>query len=446
MSEIAQVDISAQLILPNSKDGINKAAKLIQDGGLVAFPTETVYGLGANALNEEAVLNIFRAKGRPLTDPVIIHVSSASMAAELLDIEDDDSRQMFNLLTSCFWPGPLTIISKARSFVPLVVSAGTGFIGVRCPSHPLAIALIIASGLPIAAPSANRFGHVSPTKAHHVLADLGDKGINVLYGDDDEFSRFTCEHGIESTVVKLDVVTKKNSIGVIEVFDRRLCILRQGAVTQIQIENSLKEYHAMLQSPWLVQSIERSVVMHNTLEHPITIQNPSQSLLPSIQVEGQEAPGQAITHYAPDVPCIIVSGFVNDKDNKNLGNEIVNHFDSTDESILQLQYSDLIKSTVIIDFNGQLKSLQDRALSYRDLSISGNTSEAARNLFEYLRWSENVQGAAKVLLPCVSTIKKSDSPSNNNPLHSQDSDIVLGLTDRIYRAASGRSCTLQLIE
>ena len=163
--------MDSQLILPNTREGISKAASLIKQGGLVAFPTETVYGLGANALNEEAVLSIFKAKGRPLTDPVIIHVSTAIMATELLEIEDDSSRQMFEILTTCFWPGPLTIIAKAKPFVPKVVSAGTGFVGVRCPSHPLAIALIIASGLPIAAPSANRFGHVSPTKARHVLAD-----------------------------------------------------------------------------------------------------------------------------------------------------------------------------------------------------------------------------------------------------------------------------------
>lgn len=190
----------------------------------MAFPTETVYGLGANALNQKAVAGIFEAKARPLTDPVIVHVPSVDLALNLIEL-DGSGAKVFHRLTETFWPGPLTLISKAKASVPTahILSAGSGLIGVRCPQHPVALALLRASKLPIAAPSANRFGHVSPTCSAHVVADLGHCPIVIINERDggaataaatagesappqptDASTKLCCRVGIESTVCKID--------------------------------------------------------------------------------------------------------------------------------------------------------------------------------------------------------------------------------------------------
>lgn len=158
----------------------------LKAGKLVAFPTETVhffpsssslplkqickvYGLGANALDVCALSSIFTAKGRPKSDPLIVHVNSVDKAVELVDL-DEKSLAVYRFLGGTFWPGPLTIVAKAAPVIPDLVTSGTGFVGVRCPNNPIARSLIDLSSLPIAAPSANKFCHVSPTKAEHVCA------------------------------------------------------------------------------------------------------------------------------------------------------------------------------------------------------------------------------------------------------------------------------------
>ncbi|HLY24688.1 MAG TPA: L-threonylcarbamoyladenylate synthase, partial [Aggregatilineales bacterium] len=147
-----------------SPEAVNDAATLIREGQLVAFPTETVYGLGGNALDEKAVSKIFAAKGRPATDPLIVHIESwdrlTEVALEIPRIADD--------LVEKFWPGPLTMVLPRQSRVAPGVSAGLPTVAVRMPAHPIALALIKAAGVPIAAPSANRFAHSSPTTAQHV--------------------------------------------------------------------------------------------------------------------------------------------------------------------------------------------------------------------------------------------------------------------------------------
>ena len=194
-------------------DGINQSAAVLKAGGLVAFPTETVYGLGANALNDLSVRQIFAAKKRPATDPLIVHVLSKNDIYPLFEFEgpsagaDDDGKTktkaqlVCELLVDAFWPGPLTIIFKAKPIVPLSVTSGTGFVGLRSPRHPIARRLLEASGLPVAAPSANRFGHVSPTSPEHVMHDLGEEDIAVLR--DDISVSGGCAVGIESTVCRV---------------------------------------------------------------------------------------------------------------------------------------------------------------------------------------------------------------------------------------------------
>ncbi len=161
-------------------------------GRLVAFPTETVYGLGANALDEAAVRRIFTAKGRPTTSPIIVHVSSMEMARSVVA----EWPQAAELLAQRFWPGPLTLVLKKQPAVPSLVTAGLETVGVRMPAHPVALALIEATQLPIAAPSANRFTQLSPTTAQHVRESLGERVDYILDGG-------PCTVGIESTVLSL---------------------------------------------------------------------------------------------------------------------------------------------------------------------------------------------------------------------------------------------------
>ncbi|MCC7449879.1 MAG: threonylcarbamoyl-AMP synthase [Anaerolineae bacterium] len=171
---------------------IAQASALIRAGQLVAFPTETVYGLGANALDQAAVDRIFRAKGRPTTDPVIVHVQSPG---QLGDVTPDVS-PLAQTLIERFWPGPLTLVLPRGSRVPPNVSAGLPTVAVRMPAHPIALALIKAAGVPIAAPSANRFAHTSPTTAQHVFDDLSGNVPLILDGGPTTV-------GVESTIVDL---------------------------------------------------------------------------------------------------------------------------------------------------------------------------------------------------------------------------------------------------
>src|SRR5438067_8137683 len=167
---------------------IEHAASLIQSGELVVFPTETVHGLGADALQPQAVERIFVAKGRPLSDPLIVHIADESD----LPILTTGISATIQRLIAAFWPGPLTLIVPRSSKVPSIVSAGPATVAVRMPRHPVALALIRATGTPIAAPSANRFMHVSPTTAQHALADLHGRVPLILDGG-------PCAVGVEST-------------------------------------------------------------------------------------------------------------------------------------------------------------------------------------------------------------------------------------------------------
>lgn len=391
------------LIEPN-EEGLDEAAALLRNGDLLAFPTETVYGLGANALNVDAVLNIFKAKGRPLTDPLIVHVAEPAQAWPLVDITPVE-QQIFALLGQHFWPGPLTMIVHASKEIPPPVTANTGFVGIRCPKHALAKKLLEKTQLPIAAPSANRFGHVSPTRAIHVLADLAEKGVRVLNGESSlcPVDESSCAFGIESTVVKLDADLQQ------------IQIFRQGAITQIQIEHILQQAHIS----WNVISIKRTVKMHAT-KHD---HNPTEEEECS-NVPGQVAPGQAVTHYAPDVPCYIVETCV------EASTATTDELLGEDHIALSLSVSQLQVGTVVIDYGGQLQKLQSQVLAYRDLSSSGNSAEAARNLFDALRWSEGIEGAERVLVAKI-------APVLTNIVLPEASDMTLGVADRVFRAASG---------
>ncbi len=194
-----------------SEDEISRAAKLLRNGKLVAFPTETVYGLGANSLDAKAVARIFEVKGRPSSSPIIVHVSNPEMIGRLASSWPDKA----HVLAERFWPGPLTLVVPKTLEVPDIVTAGLPTVGVRMPEHPVALALIEAAQVPIAAPSANRFTQLSPSTAEHVRQGLGDRVDYILDGG-------PCQVGIESTVLSL--------AGEVPI------LLRPGAISRRQIE------------------------------------------------------------------------------------------------------------------------------------------------------------------------------------------------------------------
>lgn len=198
---------------PNKKI-ITKAARVIRNGGLVAFPTETVYGLGANALDHNAVRKIFVAKKRPSDNPLIVHIADLSDLDNLVINVSASAKKLIR----AFWPGPLTLVFRRKSILPTEVTARGQTVAIRMPGHPVAIALIKASGVPIAAPSANLAGRPSATSARDVKADLGDKIDLILDAGSTKF-------GLESTVVDFS--------------GKKLVILRPGAITKEALEKFL---------------------------------------------------------------------------------------------------------------------------------------------------------------------------------------------------------------
>ncbi|MBL0173213.1 MAG: threonylcarbamoyl-AMP synthase [Gemmatimonadaceae bacterium] len=226
---------------------IARAVEVLAAGELLAFPTETVYGLGASALDAEAVARIFAAKGRPAWNPVIAHVADVSGARALTSVWPKEAQR----LADAFWPGPLTIILPRHARVPEIVTAGRDAVGVRVPAHPVALALLRAFNGPIAAPSANRFTRVSPTTAAHVADSLGDRVSCILDGG-------PCTVGIESTVVDLSGSTPT--------------VLRPGMITRAQLA-------AVLERPVDVATVRVAADGAST--------------------DSQRSPGMSDRHYAP---------------------------------------------------------------------------------------------------------------------------------------------------
>ncbi len=181
------------MLTPATHEAVNQAAALLREGGVVAFPTETVYGLGADALNAAAVARIFEIKRRPTFDPLIVHIADESMLSRVAAQVSERARRAMEL----FWPGPLTLILPKSAAVPELVTAGLPTVAVRMPAHPVALELIVRAGTPLAAPSANPFGYVSPTRAEHVERTLGERVDRILDAG-------PSGHGLESTIVLLD--------------------------------------------------------------------------------------------------------------------------------------------------------------------------------------------------------------------------------------------------
>jgi L-threonylcarbamoyladenylate synthase len=235
---------------------LSRAATLLRDGGLVAFATETVYGLGANALSAEAVAGIFAAKQRPSWDPLIVHLASVEQLSQVARVPAELAGRVM-VLADAFWPGPLTLLLPRSSAVPDAVTAGRGVVGVRVPAHPAARALLAAAGVPVAAPSANLFGHTSPTTAAHVLADLDGRIDAVLDAGPTSI-------GVESTVL--------------DPTQTPMVLYRPGAVTAAQLT--------------AVTGVAVEVFVPTVETQPAS--------MPS--------PGVGIRHYAPRARLVLVEG------------------------------------------------------------------------------------------------------------------------------------------
>jgi L-threonylcarbamoyladenylate synthase len=239
---------------------VNRAAELLRAGRLVAFPTETVYGLGANALSADAVQGIFAAKQRPAWDPLIVHIAAIEDIRRVANVPDELRRRV-EQLAAAFWPGPLTMLLPRSAAVPDAVTAGRPLVGVRVPAHPAAQALLRATGLPLAAPSANRFGHTSPTTADHVLADLGGRIDAVLDAGPTHV-------GIESTVI--------------DVTRTPIVQYRPGAITPAQIED--------------------------ICGLPVEVYAPTSFENNGREPESLPSPGVGIRHYAPRARVLLAEG------------------------------------------------------------------------------------------------------------------------------------------
>lgn len=235
------------------REEIKKHAKLLSQGKTVIFPTETVYGLGANALDEDAVKKIYEAKGRPSDNPLIVHICEKDEISALATDINDKAKKLMDV----FWPGPLTMIFKKKEIVPQRTSGGLDTVAIRMPSHPIAREIIRQSGVPIAAPSANISGRPSPTKGQHVCDEMNGRVNGIIVGGD-------CDFGLESTVI--DMTSEKPMI------------LRPGSVTKEQMEESIGE---VLIDP----SIEGKE-----------------------DVKKAKAPGMKYTHYSPNGEVYIVRG------------------------------------------------------------------------------------------------------------------------------------------
>ena len=363
-------------VYPVNPESLVQCAKLITQGKLVSFPTETVYGLGADATNPEAVKAIYTAKGRPLTDPVIVHICGVEMVEEIADREEADL-ELLGFLGGKLWPGPVTFIVKANlEYIPGIVTAGTGYVGIRWPRNEVAQTLIRLSGVPICAPSANRFAHISPTSSVHVFNDLFDKEIAILDGG-------SSEHGLESTVVKLI----RNSE------ERALYVLRHGSVPTSRIREVVSQDPRFSEVKIYEKDIESS--------ESIT--------------KNAEAPGQLLQHYCPKIQTVLVN--------------LISLAEI--ESEKKKFFVDFSK-TVVVDFGAAYKAIfgnsPSSVLRYLDLSPLGNVEEAMRNFYAYLRDAELVTGAETILV-----IGKSDMSAGVKA----GREFFPALYDKMFRSASG---------
>lgn len=307
--------------IDKDKKYIEEAAKIIKNSGVVAFPTETVYGLGANALNTDAVDKIFKAKGRPQDNPLIVHVASKDISDIVFDIPKVAQKLIDN-----FWPGPLTIILNKKSIIPDVTSAGLSTIGVRMPNSKIALKLIELSECPIAAPSANISGRPSPTEMERCVEDLSGKVDYILGGEKSDV-------GVESTIVDCTVEPP--------------VVLRPGGITL----EMLREFHEGIKLDPAIQG------------------KPSKDLRP-------KAPGMKYRHYAPKANLKIIKGN-NEKTIEKISEMVHNYIENhkrvailaTDENLSRFKSGEIISLGSELNLNEIARNIFETLRKCDDLGV-----------------------------------------------------------------------------
>lgn len=339
-------------ILSPDPEGIAEAVRHLRAGQVVGMPTETVYGLAGNALDPSALSLIFSTKERPTFDPLIVHVAGLERKDRLAQLESlhlvdatsfsRKGRERVNLLMEKFWPGPLTLVLPKAPAVPDLATSGLPSVGIRMPSHPVAQALLEASGLPLAAPSANRFGRISPTSPEDVMEELGDRIDLILDGGH-------CEVGVESTVIQCQP-------------DGELLLLRPGGTSAREIEQITGEALATVSKP-----------------------------------ESLVSPGMLESHYAPGKSLYLLPGPV---PQLNIGKMQV-----FEPALGNLPPASTL---AVLLMSGDAKAAEEKLAALtglpiiaKSLSRSGDTGEAARNLFSFLRELDHSHAAVIFAEPCL---------------------------------------------
>ena len=384
---IKNPDVLSRLYEPN-EDNIKLCAEYINKGGIVGMPTETVYGLAANAFNVEACYKIFEYKGRPLTDPLIVHVSSIKMAKKII-IMNQEIEPIFNLLIKNFWPGPLTIVLKANlNLLSNKILAGNDTVGIRFPVNPIANKLIEYSGVPIAAPSANKFSHISPVNPYHVFEDFKEFPVKILNGG-------VSKYCMESTVMKICYEEKK------------LLIFRLGAVSPddlkrvLDTDEQFKNYKIECLTKKLKVTTEdlRKIKEQKSKDNSLTI--------------NQDAPGQFLKHYSPKLQTYLYSG----EDLKDFVEEI-----KINNKMIFIDYKEIMK-------NKFLGKYEIKEKNFLELAKDGNPNTVMQNFYNSLHEAEKKEGMKYIII--IDLEKYMDDNSHK-----------LTLLDRIWKAAAFKKVKL----
>lgn len=329
-------------ILKYTKKNLFRCCNQLKDEKLVAFPTETVFGLGGCLKSSLALDKIFDTKKRSQLNPLIIHVLSSHEAQSLCHL-NEKQKVIFEILAKNFWPGPLSIVVKKNAKVPKKACAGLDTVALRVPSHPVSQRLLKEYGGPIAAPSANISGHVSPTEASHVFDDFKSKR-DLLILDEEEDSKKS-RVGLESTIVKLTD-------------DNELHILRLGTILEKDI----------------LECFSRE-------KETITL---SDKTLLSDNFKSLRTPGSSLKHYAPFKECYILK-------------------EDSQEKMLHLKTRSVLNKVAVVDFFATNRFLKDNVFLYEDLSKNGKLDEAYRNFYSVLRTIERNEDVKLILLPSLNS-------------------------------------------
>ena len=365
-----------------TEENIHKCAEYIKNGGIVGMPTETVYGLAANAFNVEACYKIFEYKGRPLTDPLIVHVSSIEMAKKIIII-NQEIEELFNLLIKNFWPGPLTIVLKANlNLLSTKILAGNDTVGIRFPVNKIANKLIEYSGVPIAAPSANKFSHISPVNPFHVFEDFKEFPVKILNGGTSKFC-------MESTVMKICYEEQK------------LLIFRLGAISPDDLKKVLDTDDKF--KNYKIECLAKKIKISNEELKKIKEEKAQDNNL----TVNQDAPGQFLKHYSPKLETYLYSG----DDIKEYLEEI-----KLNDKIVFIDYKEIMKSKFI----GK-KGIKEN--NFLELSKEGDATKVMQNFYNYLHLAEKMEGMQYII---IIDLEK----------YMNDNSHKLTLLDRMWKAAS----------